>query len=61
MTVNRFVKSGSWTSSMKGPLHHLSFPLQVITVFTLVDVQLKADGAPTKYSAVLKRPDDDRL
>ncbi|XP_029971606.1 DIS3-like exonuclease 2 isoform X2 [Salarias fasciatus] len=31
---------------------------QVISVFTLVDVQLKADGAPMKYSAELKRPED---
>nr|XP_057924785.1 DIS3-like exonuclease 2 [Doryrhamphus excisus]XP_057924786.1 DIS3-like exonuclease 2 [Doryrhamphus excisus] len=29
---------------------------QVISIFTLVDVQLKADSAPMKYSAVLKRP-----
>uniref|UniRef100_A0A8D3AKY1 DIS3-like exonuclease 2 n=1 Tax=Scophthalmus maximus TaxID=52904 RepID=A0A8D3AKY1_SCOMX len=28
------------------------------TFFTLVDVQLRADGAPMKYSAVLKRPGD---
>uniref|UniRef100_A0A7N5ZQ07 DIS3-like exonuclease 2 n=1 Tax=Anabas testudineus TaxID=64144 RepID=A0A7N5ZQ07_ANATE len=34
---------------------------QVISVFTLVEVQLKSDSAPTKYSAVLKRPDDDGL
>ncbi|XP_078143582.1 DIS3-like exonuclease 2 [Centroberyx gerrardi] len=31
---------------------------QVISVFTLVEVQLRADGAPMKYSAVLKRPDE---
>uniref|UniRef100_A0A4W6BXV8 DIS3-like exonuclease 2 n=1 Tax=Lates calcarifer TaxID=8187 RepID=A0A4W6BXV8_LATCA len=31
---------------------------QVISVFTLVEVQLKADNAPMKYSAVLKRPDN---
>ncbi|KAM9323650.1 DIS3-like exonuclease 2 [Pholidichthys leucotaenia] len=31
---------------------------QVISIFTLVDVQLKADGAPLKYSAVLKRPEN---
>ncbi|CAN9503072.1 unnamed protein product [Ophioblennius macclurei] len=31
---------------------------QVISIFTLVDVQLKADGAPMKYSAELKRPED---
>ncbi|XP_028987946.1 DIS3-like exonuclease 2 [Betta splendens] len=31
---------------------------QVISVFTLVEVQLKADGVPTKCTAVLKRPDD---
>ncbi|XP_070701594.1 DIS3-like exonuclease 2 isoform X2 [Pempheris klunzingeri] len=30
---------------------------QVISIFTLVEVQLKADGAPMKYSAVLKRPE----
>ncbi|KAM6948751.1 DIS3-like exonuclease 2 [Aplochiton taeniatus] len=29
---------------------------QVISVFTLVEVQLQADGAPMKYSAVLRRP-----
>uniref|UniRef100_A0A671Q9D7 DIS3-like exonuclease 2 n=1 Tax=Sinocyclocheilus anshuiensis TaxID=1608454 RepID=A0A671Q9D7_9TELE len=29
---------------------------QEISIFTLLDVQLKADGAPMKYSAVLKRP-----
>lgn len=33
---------------------------QVISVFSLVEVQLKADSAPMKYSAVLKRPDDSR-
>ncbi|XP_034744107.1 DIS3-like exonuclease 2 isoform X2 [Etheostoma cragini] len=32
---------------------------QVISIFTLVEVQLKADGAPMKYSAVLKRPEED--
>lgn len=31
---------------------------QEISIFTLVNVQLKADGAPMKYSAVLKRPSD---
>uniref|UniRef100_A0AAQ5Y5J4 DIS3-like exonuclease 2 n=1 Tax=Amphiprion ocellaris TaxID=80972 RepID=A0AAQ5Y5J4_AMPOC len=31
---------------------------QVISIFTLVEVQLKADGAPMKYSALLKRPED---
>ncbi|XP_074506588.1 DIS3-like exonuclease 2 isoform X2 [Sebastes fasciatus] len=31
---------------------------QVISIFTLVEVQLKADGAPMKYSAVLKRPEE---
>ncbi|KAK2895629.1 hypothetical protein Q8A73_015117 [Channa argus] len=31
---------------------------QVISVFTLVEVELKADSTATKYSAVLKRPDD---
>lgn len=31
---------------------------QVISIFTLVEVQLKADSAPMKYSAVLKRPDE---
>uniref|UniRef100_A0A665UIK2 DIS3-like exonuclease 2 n=1 Tax=Echeneis naucrates TaxID=173247 RepID=A0A665UIK2_ECHNA len=31
---------------------------QVISVFTLVEVQLKADNAPMKYSAMLKRPGD---
>lgn len=30
---------------------------QVITIFTLVDVVLKSDSGPLKYSAVLKRPD----
>uniref|UniRef100_A0AAX7W885 DIS3-like exonuclease 2 n=1 Tax=Astatotilapia calliptera TaxID=8154 RepID=A0AAX7W885_ASTCA len=32
--------------------------VQVISVFTLVEVQLKSDDAPLKYSAVLKRPED---
>ncbi|XP_034558408.1 DIS3-like exonuclease 2 isoform X2 [Notolabrus celidotus] len=32
---------------------------QVISIFTLVEVQLKADSAPMKYSALLKRPEDD--
>ncbi|XP_038574530.1 DIS3-like exonuclease 2 isoform X2 [Micropterus salmoides] len=31
---------------------------QVISIFTLVEVQLKADSAPMKYSAVLKRPEE---
>ncbi|KAJ8011281.1 hypothetical protein DPEC_G00056520 [Dallia pectoralis] len=31
---------------------------QEITIFSLVDVQLRADGAPMKYSAVIKRPDE---
>uniref|UniRef100_UPI0037E84806 DIS3-like exonuclease 2 isoform X2 n=1 Tax=Semicossyphus pulcher TaxID=241346 RepID=UPI0037E84806 len=31
---------------------------QVISIFTLVEVQLKADGAPMKYSAVIKRPEE---
>lgn len=35
------------------------FFLQVISVFALVEVQLQADGAPLKYSAVLKRPNAD--
>nr|XP_055057456.1 DIS3-like exonuclease 2 [Misgurnus anguillicaudatus] len=34
------------------------FIQQIISIFTLVNVQLKADGAPMKYSAVLKRPSD---
>uniref|UniRef100_A0A4W6BXV3 DIS3-like exonuclease 2 n=1 Tax=Lates calcarifer TaxID=8187 RepID=A0A4W6BXV3_LATCA len=34
---------------------------QVISVFTLVEVQLKADNAPMKYSAVLKRPDNSHI
>ncbi|NXA51099.1 DI3L2 exonuclease, partial [Nothocercus julius] len=29
---------------------------QVITIFTLVEVVLKSDGVPLKYSAVMKRP-----
>ncbi|KAM6918323.1 DIS3-like exonuclease 2 [Xenentodon cancila] len=33
---------------------------QVISIFSLVDVQLKADAAPLKYKAVLKRPEDIR-
>ncbi|XP_019358969.1 PREDICTED: DIS3-like exonuclease 2 [Gavialis gangeticus] len=33
---------------------------QVITLFTLVDVVLRADNAPLKYSAVLKRPGPER-
>ncbi|XP_042354169.1 DIS3-like exonuclease 2 [Plectropomus leopardus] len=43
-----------WTSEdpEKAPVE------QVISIFTLVEVQLKADGAPLKYSAVLKRPED---
>lgn len=32
---------------------------QVISLFTLVEVQLKADSAPMKYSAVLKRPQEE--
>ncbi|XP_036410600.1 DIS3-like exonuclease 2 [Megalops cyprinoides] len=31
---------------------------QEISIFTLVEVQLKADTAPMKYSAVLKRPSE---
>ncbi|XP_074545073.1 DIS3-like exonuclease 2 [Halichoeres trimaculatus] len=31
---------------------------QVISLFSLVEVQLKADSAPMKYSAVLKRTED---
>uniref|UniRef100_W5MBL1 DIS3-like exonuclease 2 n=1 Tax=Lepisosteus oculatus TaxID=7918 RepID=W5MBL1_LEPOC len=31
---------------------------QDISIFTLVDVVLKADGAPMKYSAVLKQPSE---
>ncbi|XP_019963076.2 DIS3-like exonuclease 2 [Paralichthys olivaceus] len=31
---------------------------QIISLFTLVEVQLQTDSAPMKYSAVLKRPDD---
>ncbi|XP_041659449.1 DIS3-like exonuclease 2 [Cheilinus undulatus] len=31
---------------------------QVISIFTLVEVQLKADEAPMKYSAVLRRPEE---
>uniref|UniRef100_A0A8C4GIE4 DIS3-like exonuclease 2 n=1 Tax=Dicentrarchus labrax TaxID=13489 RepID=A0A8C4GIE4_DICLA len=34
---------------------------QVISIFTLVEVQLKADSAPMKYSAVLKRPEENEL
>ncbi|KAF7652878.1 hypothetical protein LDENG_00091060 [Lucifuga dentata] len=30
---------------------------QIISIFTLVEVQLRADATPMKYSAVLKRPD----
>uniref|UniRef100_A0A7N8XGI7 DIS3-like exonuclease 2 n=1 Tax=Mastacembelus armatus TaxID=205130 RepID=A0A7N8XGI7_9TELE len=33
---------------------------QIISVFTLVEVQLKADSVPMKYSAVLKRPDNNQ-
>lgn len=36
------------------------FP-QIISLFTLVQVQLKADGAPLKYSTVLKRSDVDDM
>ncbi|XP_076018288.1 DIS3-like exonuclease 2 [Genypterus blacodes] len=31
---------------------------QIISIFTLVEVQLKADNAPMKYSAILKRPEN---
>uniref|UniRef100_A0A8C8FUM0 DIS3-like exonuclease 2 n=1 Tax=Oncorhynchus tshawytscha TaxID=74940 RepID=A0A8C8FUM0_ONCTS len=31
---------------------------QEISIFSLVDVQLRADGAPMKYSAVIKRPNE---
>ncbi|MEQ2268841.1 hypothetical protein XENORESO_016634 [Xenotaenia resolanae] len=31
---------------------------QVISFFSVVEVQLRADEAPLKYSAVLKRPED---
>uniref|UniRef100_H3CR27 DIS3-like exonuclease 2 n=1 Tax=Tetraodon nigroviridis TaxID=99883 RepID=H3CR27_TETNG len=31
---------------------------QVISLFTLVEVQLRVDGAPLKYSAVLQRPEE---
>ncbi|XP_008332490.1 DIS3-like exonuclease 2 isoform X2 [Cynoglossus semilaevis] len=34
---------------------------QIISLFTLVQVQLKADGAPLKYSTVLKRSDVDDM
>lgn len=45
--------------SYKILLNHLLFScLQIISIFTLVDVQLKADNAPMKYSAMLKRPDE---
>uniref|UniRef100_A0A3Q3INJ6 DIS3-like exonuclease 2 n=1 Tax=Monopterus albus TaxID=43700 RepID=A0A3Q3INJ6_MONAL len=40
--------------------HTLHLQETVISVFSLVEVQLKADSAPMKYSAVLKRPDDSR-
>ncbi|TNN22469.1 hypothetical protein EYF80_067417 [Liparis tanakae] len=30
----------------------------VISIFTLVKVQLKADGSPMKYRAVLQRPEE---
>ncbi|XP_047446255.1 DIS3-like exonuclease 2 [Mugil cephalus] len=33
---------------------------QVISIFTLVEVQLQSDNAPMKYSAALKRPEDSR-
>ncbi|KAM3605193.1 uncharacterized protein V6R79_022077 [Siganus canaliculatus] len=33
---------------------------QVVSLFTLVEVQLKADDAPLKYSAVLKRPEENK-
>lgn len=33
---------------------------QVISLFTLVEVQLKADGAAMKYSAALQRPEESR-
>lgn len=34
------------------------FPLQVISIFSVVEVQLRADEGPLKYSAVLKRPEN---
>nr|XP_013797273.1 PREDICTED: DIS3-like exonuclease 2 [Apteryx mantelli mantelli] len=33
---------------------------QVITIFTLVEVVLKSDGVPLKYSAVIKRPGSEK-
>ncbi|KAM6304821.1 DIS3-like exonuclease 2 [Aegotheles albertisi] len=33
---------------------------QVITIFTLVEVVLTSDGAPLKYSALLKRPSSEK-
>uniref|UniRef100_A0A7N8Y1A7 DIS3-like exonuclease 2 n=1 Tax=Mastacembelus armatus TaxID=205130 RepID=A0A7N8Y1A7_9TELE len=46
-------------STREAPSGH--FLQQIISVFTLVEVQLKADSVPMKYSAVLKRPDNSRL
>lgn len=34
---------------------------QIVSIFTLVKVQLQADGAPMKYSAVLKRPEGNKV
>lgn len=34
--------------------------MKVITIFTLVEVVLTADGGPLKYSALLKRPSLDK-
>lgn len=34
--------------------------LQVITIFTLVDVVLQAEATALKYSAILKRPGPER-
>lgn len=43
----------------KSPLPSVSL-LQEITIFTLVEVVLKSDGVPLKYSALLKRPSTEK-
>lgn len=44
--------------SPSGNTHSSSFNSQVISLFTLVEVQLKVDSAPMKYGAVLRRPEE---
>lgn len=46
--------------SSDGNNHKSSLLSQVISLFTLVEVQLKGDGAAMKYGAVLKRPEESK-